>query len=81
MLAKARASVVNACTVAAKRGLVYYYTSAWRKLERVKLDKYSGIVAWHSKCYNRASEEEKKDLTPSLPDPDQSWGKVRKQFI
>lgn len=81
MLAKARSSVVDACVKAARCGLVYYYKTAWGKLKRVKLDKYSGIVAWHSKCYNKASEEEKKDLTPSLSDPDQSWGKIRKQFI
>ena len=40
----------------------------------------SGIVAWHSLCYNKASEDEKNDLTPSKHDPNQSWGKVRKKY-
>jgi len=49
-------------------------------LPNVKLDKYSGIVAWHSLCYKKATDEEKADLTPSEFDPNQSWGKVRKKY-
>lgn len=41
---------------------------------------YSGIVAWHSACYNKATEKERADLTPSAMDPNQSWGKVRKKY-
>jgi hypothetical protein len=44
-------------------------------------DSMSGIVAWHSLCYNKASEEEKSNLTPSEQDPNQSWGKIRKKFL
>lgn len=40
----------------------------------------SGIVAWHKKCYDEATEEQCNDLTPSEDDPDQSWGRIRKRF-
>lgn len=52
----------------------------FERLPNVEVENYSGIVAWHSACYNKASEEEKKDLTPSDYDPNQSWGKVRKKY-
>lgn len=52
----------------------------WDSLEIPKDFKYSGIVAWHKKCYDEASDEEKNDLTPSLTDPNQSWGRVRKKY-
>lgn len=51
------------------------------KLPPVKMDKYSGIVAWHSLCYSKASDMDKNDLTPSEHDPNQSWGKVRKKYM
>ena len=50
-------------------------------LAKAKREAYSGIVAWHSYCYNKATEDERNDLTPSEPDPNQSWGKVRKKYI
>lgn len=50
------------------------------KLPKASRDKYSGIVAWHSVCYNNATEDEKNDLTPSNCDPNQSWGRVRKKY-
>jgi len=50
------------------------------KLPLIQRDKYSGIVAWHSKCYNSATDEQKNDLTPSFSDPNQSWGKLRKKY-
>lgn len=53
----------------------------FKKLERAKRDNYSGIVAWHVKCYEKASLDDRNDLTPSKYDPNQSWGKVRDQFI
>ena len=42
---------------------------------------YSGTVAWHKACYAKASAEEQADLTPSKPDPNQSWGKIRKKYM
>jgi hypothetical protein len=41
---------------------------------------YSGTVAWHSLCYNRATPEERADMTPSEADPIQSWGRIRKKY-
>jgi hypothetical protein len=43
-------------------------------------EKYSGTVAWHSLCYACASESERRDLTPSRTDPNQSWGNIRKKY-
>lgn len=42
---------------------------------------YSGTVAWHSKCYHSATEEQRKDLRPSFRDPDQASGRVRKKYM
>lgn len=41
---------------------------------------YSGTVAWHSKCYHSATEEQQKDLIPSFRDPNQASGRVRKKY-
>ena len=76
----ARSVLVFECKTACEARLSNYFYRKFKKLETVKLDKYSGIVAWHSKCYNKATEEQKKDLTPSMSDPDQSWGKIRKMY-
>ena len=65
-----------------------YHTNIWKlpdyeeflALETPKLENYSGIVAWHSLCYESATEEEKADLTPSKSDPNQSWGEVRDKY-
>jgi hypothetical protein len=43
-------------------------------------ERYSGTVAWHSRCYNRATPEERADMTPSETDPNQSWGRIRKKY-
>ena len=51
----------------------------WNTLKKVENFKYSGLVAWHVKCYHDATEE-KNDLTPSLTDPNQSWGVIRKKY-
>lgn len=40
----------------------------------------SGIVAWHYKCYEKATEIQKNNLTPSEGDPNQSWGDIREEF-
>lgn len=50
------------------------------RLKKVKQEVYSGIVAWHSKCYNEATVEKQKDLIPSKSDPNQSWGNIRKKY-
>lgn len=48
--------------------------------EDKKLDNYSGIAAWHVKCYEEASDRKRNNLKPSKSDPNQSWGKVRDRF-
>ena len=50
------------------------------KLDRVEFAGYSGIVAYHSVCYRKAMREGTFNLIPSLQDPNQSWGKVRKKY-
>lgn len=50
-------------------------------LEPVVLEAYSGIVAYHKKCYNQAIKQGTFNLIPSEYDPNQSWGKVRKKYI
>lgn len=75
-----RDSIVFRCKLACENRLHSYFYREFQRLKSVKLDKYSGIVAWHSKCYNAATEEQKKDLTPSMSDSDQSWGKIRKMY-
>ena len=79
-LSAARELVVYHCRLACEHCLTQYYYQKFKRLKQVKIDKYSGIVAWHSKCYKQATEEQKRDLTPSKSDPDQSWGKVRKMY-
>lgn len=41
----------------------------------------SGTIAVHEKCYQSLSKEEQEKLPFSLPDPDQSWGDVREEFV
>lgn len=41
---------------------------------------HSGIAAWHKKCYDEATEEERNNLAPSDLDPEQSWGEAREEF-
>lgn len=41
----------------------------------------SGTIAVHEKCYQGLSKEEQEKLPFSLPDPDQSWGEVREEFV
>jgi hypothetical protein len=43
-------------------------------------ERYSGTVAWHALCYDRASAEAKANLTPSDSDRNQSWGLIRKKY-
>lgn len=50
-------------------------------LRPVVLDSYSGIVAYHKKCYNQAIKQGTFNLVPSEYDPNQSWGRVRKKYI
>lgn len=45
-----------------------------------KPETWSGIAAWHKKCYDEASEEERNDLVPSDSDPEQSRGEAREEF-
>ena len=49
-------------------------------LKPVVLDAYSGIVAYHKKCYNQAIKQGTFNLIPSEYDPNQSWGRVRKKY-
>lgn len=49
-------------------------------LPEINLEKYSGIVAYHSVCYRRAKRDGSFNLIPSESDPNQSWGKLRKKF-
>lgn len=49
------------------------------KLPVPELQEYSGIVAWHKKCYDES--ENKDDLIPSEHDPNQSWGEPKEEFM
>jgi hypothetical protein len=51
----------------------------WEILPRAQGVIYSGIAAWHHKCYKETPEQQQ-DLTPSVSDPDQSWGRIRKEY-
>lgn len=57
-----------------------FFWREFNKLPTVEGSKFSGLVAWHSACYKKASAEERADLKPSELDPNQSWGKVRKIY-
>lgn len=59
----------------------YKYEKTYMELPIPHRKEYSGIVAWHSKCYHNASKAEQENLMPSERDPDQSCGEVRKEFI
>lgn len=61
-----------------RKGAFFRYE--FDKLPEVKLEGYSGIVAYHSVCYRKAKREGTFDLIPSLQDPNQSWGKIRKKY-
>ena len=50
------------------------------KLPKQILPHYSGTVAWHSLCYEKATQNQRADMTPSDSDPNQSWGKIRKKY-
>jgi hypothetical protein len=52
----------------------------FKKFPLVDFTAKSGIVAWHVKCHNEATEEQRVNLTPSKHDPNQSWGDVRDEF-
>lgn len=56
------------------------YWQRFLRLRKPKLEKYSGVVAWHSKCYKDATDAEKQNMIPSKSDPNQSWGRVRKKY-
>lgn len=55
-------------------------TKEFMELPTVPRPAKSGIVAWHKKCYDKATEEEKNDCIPSESDPGQSWGRIRKKY-
>ena len=61
-----------------RKGAFFRYE--YDKLPMVKFDGYSGIVAYHSVCYRKAMREGTFNLIPSLQDPHQSWGKIRKKY-
>lgn len=42
---------------------------------------YSGTVAYHSKCYNKAIKGGTFELTPSDFADNQSWGRIRKKYV
>lgn len=52
----------------------------WKTLKKVENFKYSGLVAWHTKCYDEATEEKKTLLEPSRKDLS-CLGYVRKEFL
>lgn len=56
------------------------FTKEFNNLENVTREHYSGIVAYHSKCYHKAIKEGTFNLIPSKQDPDQSWGEVREEY-
>lgn len=53
---------------------------AYGRLPRMHTTRYSGTVAWHSKCYHSASERDRNLLIPSRSDPCQANGRIRKKF-
>lgn len=57
-----------------------FFRYEFDKLKRVTFNGYSGIVAYHSVCYQKAMKDGTFNLIPSLQDPNQSWGKVRKKY-
>lgn len=56
------------------------FSKEFGNLEKVTREHYSGIVAYHSKCYYEAIKNGTFNMIPSLHDPDQSWGEVRGEF-
>lgn len=66
--------------IVGKTDILVLIAKEFDALPKGKGNKSSGIVAWHSYCYNHATEEERKDLTPSKPAPNQSWGRIRKKY-
>lgn len=58
-----------------------WFRKEFEELPKVELEKYSGIVAYHSVCYQKAKKDGSFNLIPSLDDPNQSWGKIRKKYI
>ena len=61
-----------------RKGAFFRYE--FDKLDRVERKGYSGLIAYHSTCYRKAMREGTFNLIPSLQDPNQSWGKVRKKY-
>lgn len=58
-----------------------YVYDEWKTLPLyIQPEIKSGTQAFHKYCFDRMSEEEKADLTPSKHDPNQSWGKPRKKY-
>lgn len=57
-----------------------YFRKEFDKLPNIKVNGYSGVVAYHSLCYRRAVRKNTFNLVPSEPDPNQSWGKPRKKY-
>lgn len=45
------------------------------------MDKYSGLIAYHEKCYNIAKKKGTLSKVPSDDDPNQGGGKPRKSFL
>jgi hypothetical protein len=41
----------------------------------------SGVSAYHKYCFDRLSDEEREKNICSLDDPDQSWGRPRKEYM
>ncbi|MDR0287227.1 MAG: hypothetical protein LBI03_05925 [Clostridiales bacterium] len=56
------------------------YQWKFNALPKIERSIYSGTAAWHSFCYNKATEQERCSLVPSSNDPNQSWGRVRKKY-
>lgn len=51
------------------------------ELPAIEQSTYSGIIAYHEKCYQIAKRRGTLSNVPSDDDPNQSWGKPRKAFI
>lgn len=58
----------------------FYFNTVFESYPKCELKAYSGVVAYHKVCYNKAKKAGRLSLVPSDDDPNQSWGKVRKKY-
>jgi hypothetical protein len=53
----------------------------YEQLPHAQCDSWSGTIAYHKICYDKAVRDHTVSTVPSESDPDQSWGKPRKKFM